>query len=417
MGASTTRARSQLRRFRQASVVAVATTGFLLLLLAPEQAGGVQDTPVADSVAALEQLPDTVAVIRSIPTEALQQEGQAAPVAAEAADEGELRADTLARRSQAEATRTIRNLWAGFLGNLPKVAVALAVLAVAWILLRLLRPLLIRITRGWERSNATAALFGVVVWLLAIGIALSVLVGDIRALVGSLGLVGLALSWALQTPIESFTGWLLNSFQGYYRVGDRVAVGEVFGDVFRIDFLTTTVWEIGAPDRPGFVQAEQPTGRLITFPNNEVLTGSIVNLTRDFPFVWDELTLTVANESDLRYAVATVERVAREILGDYMAKPAEEYEEILKRAALARDVPEQPEVFVSADPSWMNLTVRYLVGARERRRWKTELNLRFSEELAKPEHRGRIIPVYPRQQIQMIGPGGVPLSPDDREGG
>lgn len=411
MGASTTRARSQLRRFRQASVVAVATTGFLLLLLAPEQADGTQDTVAPDTVTAVEQLPDTVAVIRSIPTEALQQE---APVAAPAGEEEELRADTLARRSQAEATRTIRNLWAGFLGNLPKVLVALGVMTVAWIVVRLLRPLLIRVTRGWERGNAIAALFGVVVWLLAIGVVLSVLVGDIRALVGSLGLVGLALSWALQTPIESFTGWLLNSFQGYYRVGDRVAVGEVFGDVFRIDFLTTTVWEIGAPDRPGFVQAEQPTGRLITFPNNEVLTGSIVNLTRDFPFVWDELTLTVANESDLRYAVTTVERLAREILGDYMAKPAEEYEEILKRAALERDVPEQPQVFVSADPSWMNLTIRYLVGARERRRWKTELNLRMAEELAKPEHRGRIIAVYPRQQIQLIGPGGVPLPPDAR---
>ena len=32
-------------------------------------------------------------------------------------------------------------------------------------------------------------------------------------------------SLPLQTPIESFTGWLLNSFRGYYRVGDRIEVG------------------------------------------------------------------------------------------------------------------------------------------------------------------------------------------------
>jgi small-conductance mechanosensitive channel len=58
----------------------------------------------------------------------------------------------------------------------------------------------------------------------------------------------------------------------------------VFGDVYKIDVITTTVWEIGAPFRQGFVMAEQPTGRLVTFPNNEILSGSIVNLTRDFPY-------------------------------------------------------------------------------------------------------------------------------------
>ena len=70
----------------------------------------------------------------------------------------------------------------------------------------------------------------------------------------------------------------------------------MFGDVYQIDYLATTVWEIGSPGQGGFVQAEQPTGRLITFPNNEVLAGTVVNLTRDFPYVWDELTVRVMDE-------------------------------------------------------------------------------------------------------------------------
>jgi small-conductance mechanosensitive channel len=75
-----------------------------------------------------------------------------------------------------------------------------------------------------------------------------------------------------------------------------------------IDFLTTTVWEIGSPHRPVFVHAEQPTGRVLTFPNSEVLTGTIMNLTRDFPYVWDELSVSIANESDLRHALAVLKR-------------------------------------------------------------------------------------------------------------
>ena len=258
------------------------------------------------------------------------------------------------------------------------------------------------------------ALSGVVIWLLAFGIAMSVLVGDIRALVGSLGLVGLALSWALQTPIESFTGWLLNSFHGYYRVGDRIAVGEVFGDVYRIDFLTTTVWEYGGPDRPpGSVQAEQPTGRLITFPNNEILTGMVVNYTRDFPFVWDELTVAVANESDLPYAMAVLQRVAESELDGKMEGPARRYETLLQRERLESSIADQPQVFTSLSDWGANLTIRYLVGVREKRAWKSRLSVRVTQELGRPEHAGRIGGAYPRQQIELLGGDG----PDAADGG
>ncbi|MEO8216054.1 MAG: mechanosensitive ion channel domain-containing protein [Acidobacteriota bacterium] len=307
-----------------------------------------------------------------------------------------------------EARQTVAGLWSSFVAYLPKIVVIAAVLFLAWLLVRLIHPLLRRLLRHYAKADAVTALTGIAIWILAVGIAVSVFAGDARALLGSIGLVGLALSWALQTPIESFTGWLLNSFQGYYRVGDRVAVGDVFGDVYRIDFLTTTVWEIGGPDRPGFVHAEQPTGRLITFPNNQVLSGSIVNLTRDFPFVWDELDIAVANESDLNYAIDVVSRKADEVIGEYMKSPAESYERLLKDAKLEVAVASKPQIFLSMTDSFTNLTVRYLVGASERRKWKSELILAETNELNKPEHRGRIVPAYPRQQIQVLDTTGKP---------
>jgi small-conductance mechanosensitive channel len=398
-GALATGARARLRGFRQATVVAVAITGFFLLLFAPDATDGAQEPLTQDTpVVQMQDIPDTVAIIRSVAVEDLQQ-------IQEPADEG-VRADTLAMAATEDATRALHDLWVSFLGNLPKYLIALAVLLLAGILVRLLRPLLRRILRGWERSNALIVLSGFAIWLLALGIAISILVGDIRALVGSLGLVGLALSWALQTPIESFTGWLMNSMQGYYRVGDRVAVGEVFGDVYRIDVLTTTVWEIGGMDRDAPVQAEQPTGRLITFPNYEVLRGSIVNLTRDFPYVWDELDLQVGNRSDLTYAVEVLQKLAQNTIGEQMAEPARSYEAILRTARLEATIADVPQVFVSLDDSWTTLTIRYLVGARERRRWKSILAKAAMEELNRPEHGERILSVFPRRQIQFIGPDG-----------
>jgi hypothetical protein len=100
-----------------------------------------------------------------------------------------------------------------------------------------------------------------------------------------------------------------------------------------------------------------------------------------------------------------------------MREPADRYEAILIRAGLESQVAGEPQVFVTLDESWANLSIRYLVGARERRVWKTELSLAVADELAKPEHAGRIIPMYPRRQIQMVDADGRPLptSEPDRE--
>ncbi len=373
--------------------MAVAVTGMLLLVLAPGEAGLSQN--LIDSVEAESTDPDTSknTGFESASDSMVLEEGERQEISKAAKD---------------EAVKTISNLWEGFYANLPKILVAIITLFLAWLTVKLVRWILTKAVGRWHNSDAIITLSGIAVWLLAIGVAVSVVAGDIRALVGSLGLVGLALSWSLQTPIESFTAWLQNSFQKYYRVGDRISVGDVFGDVYKIDFLTTTVWEIGAPYKPGFVQAEQPTGRLVTFPNSEILSGTVVNLTKDFPYVWDELSVAVANESDIHLSMQAIEKVAADLLLQQMMEPVKAYAKILKEAKLDYSVKDKPEIFVSAQDSWTEITVRYLIGARERRKWKSELNLRLIDALAKLEYRGKIIPVYPRQQIQLIGSDGLP---------
>jgi len=380
-------AQRSLRRFAQGTILAVAVTAFILLLFGADVGLG-QDPDVIPETNGIEQ------------GEVGEENGARA-----------LRPDDLAEEATAQARETFISLWEGFAASLPQLLVASVVLLLAWLFLRMVRPLLRRATGSLQKGPAVVALFGIAVWLLAIGVAVSVLAGDLRALLGSIGLIGLALSWALQTPIESFTGWLMNSFQGYYRVGDRIAVGDVFGDVVRVDFLTTTVWEYGGSDRvPGGVRAEQPTGRLITFPNNEVLTGSIVNLTRDFPYVWDELAVSVAEESELRYAKDVLQKVADHVLAENMRGPAVQYRSIIARSGIPTLISEGPEVFLTITDSGTDIVIRYLVGARERRRWKSDLSLAVLEEIMKPEHKTRILPLYPRQQLQLVGPDGAPAA-------
>jgi small-conductance mechanosensitive channel len=377
-------------------MLTVAVTSLILMLV------GAPEDSAADTTAASDE---SVAVIDDAPS------ASADPLAATKGKPAGDRARAVAKATEEQAERTFGDLGEGVVKNLPKLTIVSALLVAAWLLVRIARGVLRRTLADWPRANAATAMTGVSIWVATVAISVTILAGDVRAFVGSVGLLGLALSWALQTPIESFTGWLLNAFKGYYRIGDRVEVGEVYGDVHRIDVLTTTVWEIGSPFRPSFVHAEQPTGRIITFPNKEVLTGSVMNYTKDFPFVWDELSVAIANESDARYACDVIARVARELLGEEMAIPAREYEQILRRGRVDGGVADVPEVFVSLEESWINVSIRYLVDARKRRRWKTDLVLRISDELRREEHRGKIIGVTPRRQVQIIGRDGLPRDP------
>lgn len=362
-------AEGKLKNFRQASVLAVAFTAFILMVISFDE-DSLANSPNEESNLIAAQ--DTISI------------------------------ENNNEQATAEAIDALQNLWDSFLYNYPKILIALACLFIAWLVARLVKWILKRSLHRVAGYAGISTLTVISIWLIAIGVAFSVIAGDIRALVGSFGLIGLALSWALQVPIESFTGWLLNSFRGYYKIGDRIRVGEVFGDVYKIDFLSTTVWEIGSPYQPGFVNAEQPTGRMVTFPNNEILTGTVINLTGDFPFVWDELTMVVANESNIPKAMQVLEEKSSQVIREYMTAPAREYSRILQKAGLQEKVPEKPQLYLSASDSWTEITIRYLVAVKERRKWKTQLLLEITEELNKPENQEMIIPVYPRQQVQMI---------------
>jgi small conductance mechanosensitive channel len=349
-------ARHRLRRFRQGTILAVAITAWLLLML-------------------------------GVPGEAQEMAG------AEAAD---------IQRAAEEAASTVRELTLGFMSVLPKLGIALVILFAAGLIAAVVRPLLRRLLASWARADAIAALAGIVIWLLAISAALSVIVGDPRTLLGSVGLIGLALSWALQTPIESFTAWLLNSFRGYYRVGDRIGVGDVFGDVYRIDFLTTTIWEAGGPEKA--VQGAQPTGAMVTFPNAEVLRTTLVNYTREFPWVWDEVVIPLSSESDLDRADEVLVGVAKRAVGETMAQPAQHYRQLLGASRLDLEICDEPQVFFSQGDSWTNATIRYLVDARRRRMVASQLLMAVSRELSRPEDEGRLTAAYPITRVALVDP-------------
>lgn len=368
------RAKGRLQRFRQSSLLAVAVTGLLLMF---SSGGSTSDT---------------------MSTDADMDSGADFGLDAglDAGFDAGMDTGAEAVASMEQATSTLMDLVSGFYSLLPKLAVAIIILLLGWLIAKMARRLTRRYFDGSQRAVSVVALGQIGIFFITFVIAVSVLVGDVRAFLGSLGLVGLALSWALQNPIESFTGWVLNTFRSHYRVGDRIAVGEVFGDVYKIDYLTTTVWEAGGPGKP--VTGAQPTGAMITFPNSEILRANVVNYSRDFPYVWDEVTFGLANETDIPYALDVIRRKVDDVLTGQMYESALEYRVLLERQRLAYDIEDKPQVYLSLTDSWINCTIRYLVGVRERRRWSSYLVEEMLSELSSEKHKGRIRSAYPRQE-------------------
>ncbi len=192
----------------------------------------------------------------------------------------------------------------------------------------------------------------------------------------SLGVVGFAVTFALQQPLFSLLGWVYILVKRPYQVGDRVRIESAKGDVIDVDFLVTTLWEINGE----LVSSNQPSGRIVTVPNSVVLSSEVFNYSWDeFPFVWNEISIQVAYETDLAFARSEMVDVADELLGDEMRRNVERYREVLAETAVEMEVQDRPTVNVVQGESWVELRLRYLTHPRRGQRVKNELYERILE--------------------------------------
>jgi small-conductance mechanosensitive channel len=230
--------------------------------------------------------------------------------------------------------------------------------------------------RRHDARNVLRLTFGCVALVAVFGI----LTRNWVSVLVSLGVVGFGITFALQQPLFSLIGWLYIMTERPYQVGDRVAIDDTRGDVVSIDFLVTEVWEIDGD----LVSANQPSGRIVTVPNSAVLSAHVVNFYgEDVPYVWNELSVQVAYETDLEFARAEMVAVAEEYLGEEMRRQVRTYRDRLSDTPVELDVSEAPTVNVVQRESWVELHLRYLVhprrGARARNARYERLLERFGE--------------------------------------
>ncbi|HII77197.1 MAG TPA: mechanosensitive ion channel [Methanolinea sp.] len=214
-------------------------------------------------------------------------------------------------------------------------------------------------------ARKVLSIISIVVILVA---TLRIWITDTSSLIVSYGIIGAALAFAVQDVFKNFVGGILIIASGYFRVGDRISIGDHVGDVMDIGIMNTTMMEIR-----GWVKGDQPSGRLVVVPNAQVINHVFFNYTRDHSFVWDEISIPLTYESDWRKARDIILSILKRET-DTMTEQAEiEIERIGEKYFLPRKVVE-PSIYLSLTDNWILLEARYVADTRTRRILRSRLS-------------------------------------------
>ncbi|MFP4001484.1 MAG: mechanosensitive ion channel family protein [Thermoplasmata archaeon] len=203
---------------------------------------------------------------------------------------------------------------------------------------------------------------------------------DPQALLVTYGLIAAGVAISLQDFFKSLVGGVLIIMTGLYTVGDRVELEGRYGDVIDIGILSTTLLEIRE-----WVDGEQPTGRVITIPNKVMISGTIINYTKDNNFLWDEIKISIEYGSDWKGAIEIIEKITEKETASMAEKASEELRGLQEKYYIT-DRSVVPSVYVKINDDRINLSVRYITDARARRDLHDKLSRKIFEALRKEEN-------------------------------
>ncbi|MDF7806548.1 mechanosensitive ion channel [Pontiellaceae bacterium B12219] len=176
-----------------------------------------------------------------------------------------------------------------------------------------------------------------------------------------LGLASAGLAVALHDTIANMAGFFFIEARKPFRVGDRIEIGGVQGDVIDIRLFQFSIVEVG-----NWVDADQSTGRIIHVPNSMTLKEPLSNSHIGFEYIWNEIPVRVSFESDWRKAKEMLLMIAKEN-AEYLSPNAQSQIRKAAKKYLIVAGKLTPTVYTTVKENGVMLTIRYLVDPRQRR--------------------------------------------------
>lgn len=221
----------------------------------------------------------------------------------------------------------------------------------------------------FRKFSATAS---VALSLLAVMV---IWVQEVTVLAFSIGLVAAGVSFSLKDPITSLVGWLVMVFERPFMVGDRISINQVEGDVVDYGFFFVKVMEIGQ-----WTEGNLYTGRFLLIPTNWILSYTIYNYTRDFPFIWDRIWVGLLYGADFEKVGADLLKIVKDGTAPIMSRARRPYKELTSRYVIA-ETSVEPQLYISFNSNWIEFNLRYLTETHTRTATKSMLSTKILEYL------------------------------------
>lgn len=203
-----------------------------------------------------------------------------------------------------------RDEWRQLLLRLGGLAIMIAVIfgmGEVW------RKATIRYVHDVRRRYQFLLIRRIVLWIAILVIIVLTFATQLGSVVTFAGLITAGVAVALQNVIVSIVGYFFLIGKYGIRVGDRVEISGVTGEVVDIGLVRLHLMELGGPGE------SQPSGRIVAFSNSIVFQPT-AGLFKQIPgtnFVWHQLKLTLAPETDYHAARERITKAVEDVMATY----------------------------------------------------------------------------------------------------
>ncbi len=219
------------------------------------------------------------------------------------------------------------------------------------------RRAIFRYVQDSRRRARLLLLQKVLVWALVVAIAASTFATELGSLATFAGLITAGLAVAMQSVLVSLVGYFFLIGRYGIRVGDRVQIGNVVGEVIEMGLVRMHLMELGGQP------ALSPTGRVVAFANSVIFQASS-GLFKQIPGVdlaWHEITLSLPQNADYAALKDRLAAAAARVIDDYREEIVRQAQAIQRTSSSDELGEVQPQVQLRFSATGVDAIVRYPV--------------------------------------------------------
>jgi small-conductance mechanosensitive channel len=263
---------------------------------------------------------------------------------------------------------------------LGKIAVLVFALGAVLILGEMWRRATLRYVKDIRRRYQFLLLRRIVMWF-AIGLTIAfALATEIGSLATFAGLITAGIAVALQNVILAIAGYFFLVGKYGVRVGDRVQISGVTGNVIDVGIVCLHLMELG-----GLGTEPQPTGRVVVFSNSIVFqpTASFFKQIPGTNFGWHEVKLILAPDSDYSLAEKRMLSAVEKVYATYRDKIVQQHRQMENTYGFGVDLPE-PKSRLYLTQTGLEVVIRYPLELKHSAEIDDEITRALLEALEKP---------------------------------